>query len=91
MEITRIKDRLVVHFLNFVNDKDREKAQAIADKTDYPGANFVLALCSIAENKSKPFGGKKYRGRQYGGGIAFSWSAWGESQLKAKVQEIQNL
>lgn len=91
MTITRINDRLVVHFLNFVNEKDRERAESIAAKTDFPGCQTVLALKDIAVAKAKPFGGKAYKGKQYGGGIAFSWSAWGEDQLRAKVQEIQNL
>jgi len=89
MQVTRINDRLVIHFLNFVNEKDRERAEKIAAKADFPNCQTVLTLHDIAVAKAKPFGGKAYKGKQYGGGIAFSWSAWEEKQLIEKVKEIQ--
>ncbi len=90
MQITRIGDRLVVHFLNFVNDADRAKAVELAAKTNYPGSEEVNILHSIAVDKAKKHGGKAYKGRAYGGGIGFSWSAWSEKDLREKVLQIQN-
>ena len=46
----------------------------MAIKTDYKGpAHDILAQVREAVNVARKYGGKKYRGKNYGGGIVFSF------------------
>lgn len=49
--------RYVFHFLNFLTDKEMENTKGISTKYE------------MAVNKSRLIGGKKYRGKDFGGGI----------------------
>jgi hypothetical protein len=63
--------RYVVHFLPFVNSKDEELAELLSKETrpfKYP----IDHLYDIAVTKAKAIGGKKYRGKDFGGGVVFS-------------------
>lgn len=68
IEFTRVNNdvngnpRYVCHFLELVNDKDREQAQ---------GIDYISDLYRIAINRAHKIGGAKYRAKSYGGGIVF--------------------
>jgi len=78
IEFTRVKNdingnpRYVCHFLSLLNDKDEETI-----KSDFALtlAQNPFKLTSLkyehAVWKSKKIGGKKYNGKDYGGGIVF--------------------
>ena len=51
--------RYVCHFFDLLSTADRESGAGIPE------------LYELAVKNSRQFGGKKYRGRDYGGGIAF--------------------
>ena len=62
--------RYVCHFLALVNDQDEEKAKEQSD-TIRPYQMSVSHLYDIAVSKAHKIGGKKYRGKDFGGGIVF--------------------
>lgn len=69
MEFTKVNrdvngnPRYVVHFLEFITDKDRESVKDLKLNTAYW---YELAL-----TRAKKIGGKKFHNKQYGGGIVF--------------------
>ena len=66
-EITTINGRYIVHFTNLLTKNEDESV-------DRNSINFVSKLFAIAKNKAKVLSGKEYKGKAYGGGIAFpSW------------------
>lgn len=66
-EITTINGRYIVHFTNLLT---KEEDDSVSRKE----INFVSKLFAIAKNKAKVLSGKEYKGKAYGGGIAFpSW------------------
>jgi hypothetical protein len=62
--------RYVCHFLELVNDKDREKADQL-EKTVKPFKFAISHLYDIAVKKANKIGGRKYHNKSYGGGIVF--------------------
>jgi len=50
--------RYIIHFLNLLTSKEQEGLT-------------ISQRYIIATNKAKQFGGKKYRGKDYGGGLVF--------------------
>ena len=65
IDFTRINNdtngnpRYVVHFLDFITDKDRN------------GNYEIQGLYELALKRSRALGGKKFSNKQYGGGIVF--------------------
>ena len=72
MEIDFINGTPVIHFLT------------IADTDDNGG--FDLDAYQRALDFAKPFGGRKFHNRSYGGGIAFDY----EQQAKDCIEAYQN-
>ena len=77
IELTRVgcdgagNSRYVVHFLNFITEKDKEEAKKLSD-TCSP-FNFPTHYeYEIAVNKARTIGGKRYTAKHYGGGIVFT-------------------
>ena len=62
--MTTTNGSVVSHFLNFLTDEEKERF-----KDD--GLERVPRMYRLAVNKARYFDGKEYRGKQYGGGIAF--------------------
>lgn len=63
--------RYVVHFLNFITDKDKEEARMLS-KTCSP-FNFPTHYeYELAVRKARKIGGKRYTAKHYGGGIVFT-------------------
>jgi hypothetical protein len=71
--------RYVCHFLELVNDNDREKVKDM-------GINFISELYSIAVKKANKIGGKKYHNKSYGGGIVFQ--SYNTDDLSDKIHKI---
>lgn len=77
--------RFVLHFLNLVNDQDKEEAKRLSNICS--PFNFPTHYeYEIAVNKARKIGGKKYTAKHYGGGIVFQKNS--EYQLK---EDILNL
>ena len=77
--------RFVLHFLNLVNDQDKEEAKRLSNICS--PFNFPTHYeYEIAVNKARTIGGKKYKAKHYGGGIVFQKNS--EYQLK---EDILNL
>ena len=68
--------RYVFHFLDFVNDQDKKKSSNINQLYD-------LALA-----KSREIGGKKYRGKDFGGGIVFQ--SYNIHDTIKRIKEVKN-
>lgn len=70
MEYTRIKNdingnpRYVFHFLDFLTDQERDNIRGTF-------TNSITAMYNLACTKAKSIGGKRYRGKDFGGGIVF--------------------
>ena len=73
MQIDFINGTPVIHFLT------------IADTNDSDGLNAVSIAYQRALDFAKPFGGRKFHNRSYGGGIAFDY----EQQAKDCVDAYQ--
>lgn len=92
MEITKVNSdingnpRLVCHFLELINDEDRQIAESRKDI--FNGISKTSELYEIALKKSRKIGGKKYHHKSYGGGIVFQY--YNESDLEKDILEIKN-
>jgi hypothetical protein len=58
--------RYVIHFLDLLTDKEQDEIKANARPFQ-----FINDMYNEAINKAKTIGGKKYRGKDFGGGIVF--------------------
>lgn len=77
--------RYVCHFLELVNDKDRELADKLQE-TVKPFKFSISHLYDIAVKKANKIGGKKYHNKQYGGGIVFqSYNTMEEEKAIAEL------
>jgi hypothetical protein len=91
VEFTRVNSdingnpRFVCHFLAFINDADKRKADE--SKTDIFGIN---TLYEIALRKSRQLGGKKFHNKQYGGGIVFQMYSGEQEEMSRRILEIKN-
>jgi len=70
--------RYVCHFLQLINDDDREQCKETGD---------VDSLYKIALDKAKLIGGKKYHNKSYGGGIVFQ--SYNTRVLEAQINNIK--
>lgn len=76
--------RYVCHFLNLTNEKDRETAQAEAKRLQ--SFSHIPFLFNIAMNKARKIGGKRYKGKDFGGGIVFQ--SYNIQDLENTVNEL---
>ncbi len=83
-DFTRVKNdingnpRYVIHFLNCINID--EEAQFKND-----GLNMISNKYTFAVDKMHKFGGKKYKGKDFGGGIVFQ--SYNLQDLANKINE----
>jgi len=80
-EFTRVNNdvngnpRYVVHYLAILTDKEKHDP--------YLSNGYEIAL-----KRSRAFGGKKYRGKDYGGGIVFqSYNTQVEAEMITRIVE----
>ena len=72
MEFIRIKNdvngnpRYVVHFFSLLTDKEQQEIRSKAKPLE-----AVTDMYNFAAAKANKIGGKKYRGKDFGGGIVF--------------------
>lgn len=70
MELTRINNdingnpRYVAHFFSFLNEAEQDEIRAKAKPLQY-----ITDAYNLAAAKAKQIGGKKYKGKDFGGGI----------------------
>ena len=92
IDFTRINNdingnpRYVCHFLNFVNDADRAKAdylEALSRQSKFS----ISFLYDIALNKARKIGGRKFHNKQYGGGIVFQ--SYSTNELEAQISDLK--
>lgn len=72
--------RFVVHFLEFITAKDRAEAPNDLGK--------IRFLFNRAIYKCKPYGGRKYRGKEFGGCIVFQESS--EELMADTIEKIKS-
>ena len=70
--------RYVCHFLQLINDDDRERCTGTGD---------VGRMYKIALDKAKLIGGKKYHTKSYGGGIVFQ--SYNTNVLEAQINNLK--
>jgi len=66
--------RYVTHFLNLLSDKEQDTFTHLA---------YIKAV-----NKARSIGGKKYRGKEFGGGIVFQ--SYDAKQLQKDIISLRN-
>lgn len=67
--------RYVIHFLKLLTSKE------INNLSIFEGYDLAI-------KKAKKLGGKRYRGKDFGGGIVFS--TWNTTDLLKKIGELRN-
>lgn len=92
IDFTRINNdvngnpRYACHFLEFVNDADRAKADEL-EATVRPFKFSISHLYDIAVRKANKIGGRKFHNKQYGGGIVFQ--SYNTGNLSDLIREIK--
>ncbi len=87
IEFTRVNSdvngnpRFVCHFLSFINEGDKAKA-------DTRGLGFISYKYQLALNKAKQLGGRKFHNKQYGGGIVFQMYDGQRAEMSLKIREL---
>lgn len=90
IEFTRVagdvngNSRYVCHFLAFINEGDKIKA-------DTKGIKFVSEEYDIALLKAKQLGGRKFHNKQYGGGIVFQMYDSQQLEMSRKIHELSKV
>lgn len=72
--------RYIVHFLDFLNEKE-------GDRINIEFRYSLQKKYDIALTKSRAIGGKKYRGKDFGGGIIFQ--SYNIQEALKKIKKIQ--
>lgn len=92
MKFTRVNNdvsgnpRYAIHFLAFINDKDKAEAEQMSK--EIKPFNFpVHYMYQIALKKSRQLGGKKFHNKQFGGGIVFQ--SYNPQDLLKDIEAIQ--
>lgn len=76
-----VNGKYVVHFLSLLTDKEMDECEQEAQRL---GDTFSTnTKYNFAIRKAKPFDGKKFHNKQYGGGIAFDYREDAERMLKS--------
>ena len=79
--------RYVLHFLQLITDKDEEQVKEDFKLTlqQNPFKRISL-LYDLAVSKARKIGGKKYRGKDFGGGIVFQ--SYNTNELVKELNEL---
>lgn len=87
MEFTRINNdvngnpRYVVHFLELLNNNEQEEIRAKAKPFQ-----AISDMYNFAVSKANKIGGKRYRGKDFGGGIVFQ--SYNINNLEKSINEL---
>lgn len=73
--------RYVIHFLNLLTSKEQDEISAKARPMQ-----AISDMYREAVNKATGIGGKRYKGKDFGGGIVFQ-----SPNIQDKVNKINNL
>lgn len=90
IDFTRINNdvngnpRFVCHFLAFINEGDKTKA-------DRRGMGSISEQYVIALNKARQLGGRKFHNKQYGGGIVFQMYDGQRDEMSERIAEIKKV
>lgn len=76
--------RYVCHFLSLTNEKDREAALSEAKRLQ--SFSHIPFLFDLAMIKARKIGGKRYKGKDFGGGIVFQ--SYNIKDLEKLVNEL---
>lgn len=88
MEFTRINNdvngnpRYVVHFLALLTDAEQTEIRAKAKPFE-----AVSDMYAYAVKKANKIGGKKYRGKDFGGGIVFQ--SYNIQDTESKINDLK--
>lgn len=79
--------RYVLHFLQLITDKDEEQIKEDFKLTlqQNPFKKTSL-LYDLAVSKARKIGGKKYKGKEFGGGIVFQ--SYNTNELVKELNEL---
>ena len=81
--------RYVTHFLNLITDKDKEQIEIdFALTLQQNPFKRITLLYDLAISKARNLGGKKYRGKDFGGGIVFQ--SYNIHDLVKHLNELNN-
>jgi len=79
--------RYVCHFLNFINESDKEEARRMSK--EFRPFHFPTHYeYEIAVNKARKIGGKRYTAKHYGGGIVFTSNS--KEALEQSIIELMD-
>lgn len=87
MEFTRIKNdvngnpRYVVHFLALLTDAEQDEIRGKAKPL-----KAISDMYAYAVTKANEIGGKKYQGKDFGGGIVFQ--SYNIDELEKSINEL---
>ena len=87
MEFTRVNNdfygnpRYVVHFFALLSDKEQEEIRAKAKPFE-----AITDMYNFAVSKANKIGGKRYRGKDFGGGIVFQ--SYNITNLEKSINEL---
>lgn len=87
MEFTRVNNdvngnpRYVVHFLELLNSNEQETIRSKAKPFE-----AITDMYNFAVKKANKIGGKKYRGKDFGGGIVFQ--SYNNNDLEKRINEL---
>ena len=87
MEFTRINNdvngnpRYVVHFFALLSDKEQDEIRAKAKPFE-----AITDMYNFAVSKANKIGGKRYRGKDFGGGIVFQ--SYNITNLEKSINEL---
>ena len=74
MKTYNLRGKTVVHFLQLLSDEEMTTCEKLAEKN---GDTFTTSTkYMFARNKARPFHGKKFHNKDFGGGIAFPDDYW---------------
>lgn len=73
--------RYVFHFLSFLTDSEQESIRSKARPF-----RVISDMYDVAIDKARAIGGKKYRGKDFGGGIVFQ-----SYNIEFTIKQIQGL
>lgn len=89
IQLMRIKNdicgnpRYVVHFQHLINDIEDKELFEVNRGT----GTYVLKAYDLAAKKANKIGGKKYRGKDFGGGIVFQ--SYNTSDLVKQINKLK--
>jgi hypothetical protein len=79
--------RYVTHFLNLITDKDKEQIEIdFALTLQQNPFKRINLLYDLAVSKARNLGGKKYKGKDFGGGIVFQ--SYNTDNLVKQLNEL---